>query len=52
LHFNPGKAGEEEIRVLKRGDYFGEQALLKSDIRTANVIATTPEVECLAFDRE
>jgi cGMP-dependent protein kinase len=43
---------EEEIRVLQRGDYFGEQALLKEDCRTANIIAMHPGVECLTLDRE
>ena len=47
-----GKREEEEIRQLSRGDYFGEQALLKTDIRTANVIATSDTVEVFAFDRE
>ncbi|XP_044258969.1 cGMP-dependent protein kinase, isozyme 1 [Tribolium madens] len=43
---------EEEIRILQRGDYFGEQALLKEDCRTANIIAMNPGVECLTLDRE
>lgn len=43
---------EEEIRTLTRGDYFGEQALLKEDKRTANIIALEPGVECLTLDRE
>ena len=43
---------EEEIRFLSRGDYFGEQALLKTDFRTANVVANTKTVECLVLDRE
>lgn len=43
---------EEEVRKLSRGDYFGEQALLKEDSRTANVIALSPGVECLTLDRE
>jgi len=43
---------EEEIRSLARGDYFGEQALLTTDTRTANVIATSDAVECLTLDRE
>ena len=47
-----GKKDEEEIRFLSRGDYFGEQALLKTDFRTANVIANTKSVECLMLDRE
>lgn len=47
-----GKNEEEEIRFLSRGDYFGEQALLKTDIRTANIIANTKVTECLALDRE
>ena len=49
---NVGKKDEEEIRFLSRGDYFGEQALLKTDFRTANVIGNTKSVECLMLDRE
>lgn len=48
----PGQMEEEEIRVLRRGDYFGEQALLKEDFRTASVIAMHPGVECLTLDRD
>ncbi|XP_073979812.1 protein kinase, cGMP-dependent at 21D isoform X2 [Rhodnius prolixus] len=48
----PGCSEEEEVRTLARGDYFGEQALLKEDCRTANVIALPPGVECLTLDRE
>jgi len=43
---------EEEIRTLSRGDYFGEQALLTTDTRTATVIASSEAVECLTLDRE
>ena len=50
--WNTGKKDEEEIRFLSRGDYFGEQALLKTDFRTANVIGNTKSVECLMLDRE
>ncbi|XP_041363181.1 cGMP-dependent protein kinase 1-like isoform X2 [Gigantopelta aegis] len=42
----------QEVRRLKRGDYFGEKALLIEDCRTANVIALQPGVECLTVDRE
>lgn len=47
-----GSSVEEEIRTLERGDYFGEQSLIKEDKRTANIIAMTPGVECLTLDRE
>lgn len=47
-----GSIKEEEIRTLGRGDYFGEQALIKEDKRTANIIALSPGVECLTLDRE
>lgn len=43
---------EDQIRTLSRGDYFGEQALLKTDLRTANVVADSDDVECLSLDRE
>ncbi|CAH1119440.1 unnamed protein product [Phaedon cochleariae] len=48
----PSRMEEEEIRVLHRGDYFGEQALLKEDLRTASVISVCPGVECLTLDRK
>jgi len=43
---------EKNIRILSRGDYFGEQALLNTDLRTANVIAATATLECLTLDRD
>ncbi|XP_050088154.1 cGMP-dependent protein kinase, isozyme 1 [Anopheles aquasalis] len=48
----PGRTVDEEIRILVRGEYFGEQALIKEDKRTANIIAMSPGVECLTLDRE
>lgn len=47
-----GAQVEEEIRILGRGEYFGEQALIKEDKRTANIIAMSPGVECLTLDRD
>lgn len=47
-----GCTEEDEIRILQRGDYFGEQALLKEDCRTASIIALNPGVECLTLDRD
>lgn len=37
---------------MDRGDYFGEQALINEDKRTANIIAMAPGVECLTLDRD
>lgn len=47
-----GRSTEEEIRILGRGEYFGEQSLIKEDKRSANIIAMSPGVECLTLDRE
>lgn len=43
---------EKILRYLKRGDFFGEKALLGEDIRTANIIADDDNVVCLSIDRE
>ncbi|KAL7742421.1 hypothetical protein ACLKA6_019052 [Drosophila palustris] len=48
----PATLEETELRLLKRGDYFGEQALINEDKRTANIIALPPGVECLSLDRD
>ncbi|KAH8237877.1 hypothetical protein KR032_004901 [Drosophila birchii] len=48
----PSSAEETELRILARGDYFGEQALINEDKRTANIIALPPGVECLTLDRD
>ncbi|XP_076458785.1 cGMP-dependent protein kinase 1-like isoform X2 [Babylonia areolata] len=47
-----GYTEAQEVRRLKRGDYFGEKALLSEDRRTASCIALPPGVECLTVDRE
>ncbi|XP_033149443.1 cGMP-dependent protein kinase, isozyme 1 [Drosophila busckii] len=49
---SPSALEETELRTLKRGDYFGEQALINEDKRTANIIALPPGVECLSLDRD
>lgn len=43
-----------EVRIvgmLKRGDYFGEQALINKHRRLASIIANEPGTECLVLDR-
>lgn len=44
----------EELVVAnrKRGDYFGEQALMNADVRQASVYADAPGTEVLKLDRE
>ncbi|GIY09501.1 hypothetical protein CEXT_454211 [Caerostris extrusa] len=50
---DPGQSNEIFIRTLKSGDFFGEQALQREDVRTANIIADHPDgVTCLVIDRE
>ncbi|XP_055709757.1 cGMP-dependent protein kinase 1 isoform X2 [Phlebotomus papatasi] len=39
------------VGVLKRGDYFGEKALLTEERRLASIIANDPGTECLALDK-
>lgn len=41
-----------EVRKLGPGDFFGEKALLKEDVRTATVKANSPGVQCLVINRE
>lgn len=43
-----------EVRIvgmLKRGEYFGEQALINKARRLASIIANEPGTECLTLDR-
>jgi len=47
-----GQSVEEDVRALGSGSYFGEQALLREECRTASVIACAPGVECLVLDRD
>lgn len=42
----------QQIRVLNKGEYFGEKALLTEERRTASVIALKPGVELLTLNRE
>ncbi|KAJ6649734.1 cGMP-dependent protein kinase, isozyme 1 [Pseudolycoriella hygida] len=45
--------GESRIvGSLKRGEYFGEQALINQENRLASIIANEPGTECLTLDRK
>lgn len=46
------KEGQGVVGVSKKGDCFGELALLKEDKRQATVTADSPGVECLTLTRE
>lgn len=49
---NTGQVVEKTLRYLKKGDFFGEKALLGEDVRTANIIAEDDNVVCLVIDRD
>lgn len=54
-HAKDGNSNTETvfIRTMKRGDYFGEKALLEAHaLRTANVVAKSINVTCLCLERE
>ncbi|XP_075401027.1 cGMP-dependent protein kinase 2 isoform X2 [Tenrec ecaudatus] len=40
------------IKILQKGEYFGEKALISDDVRSANIIAEENDVACLVIDRE
>ncbi|XP_059610773.1 cGMP-dependent protein kinase egl-4-like [Phlebotomus argentipes] len=40
-----------EVDVLKRGDYFGDRALITEETRDCSVIANSPGTECLILDK-
>jgi cGMP-dependent protein kinase len=44
--------GQRLVGILKRGAYFGEQALIHQDKRLASVIANSPGTDCLTLDRK
>ncbi|XP_033150210.1 LOW QUALITY PROTEIN: cGMP-dependent protein kinase 1 [Drosophila busckii] len=43
---------EQVVAKRKRGDYFGEQALMNADVRQASVYADAPGSEVLKLERE
>ncbi|XP_034472818.1 cGMP-dependent protein kinase 1 [Drosophila innubila] len=43
---------EQVVAKRKRGDYFGEQALMNADVRQASVFADAPGTEVLKLERE
>lgn len=45
-----GGSTEQEVKVYKVGDYFGELALLNSEPRAANVVARS-DCQCVTMDR-
>ncbi|XP_055295804.1 cGMP-dependent protein kinase, isozyme 2 forms cD5/T2 isoform X1 [Sitodiplosis mosellana] len=49
----PNSQEEKFIRILGKGDFFGEKALQGDDLRTANIICDCEDgVTCLVIDRE
>lgn len=46
-----GRDEPQRVRVLQKGDYFGEKALLTEEHRTASILALKPGVELLTLNR-
>ena len=44
--------GRRLVAILKKGAYFGEQALINQDKRLASIIANPPGTDCLTLDRK
>merc|ERR1719436_603954 len=49
--FEPGQ-DPQKVMTHKAGDYFGELALLKNEMRAASVYTSTPHVKVLCMDRK
>lgn len=44
--------GKRLVGILKKGAYFGEQALIHQDKRLASIISNPPGADCLTLDRQ
>eukprot|EP00747_Dinoflagellata_sp_TGD_P102343 gnl/TRDRNA2_/TRDRNA2_168640_c6_seq3.p1 gnl/TRDRNA2_/TRDRNA2_168640_c6~~gnl/TRDRNA2_/TRDRNA2_168640_c6_seq3.p1 ORF type:complete len:829 (-),score=222.16 gnl/TRDRNA2_/TRDRNA2_168640_c6_seq3:147-2273(-) len=51
VHISADGGAPQKVAALKKGDYFGETALLRSEPRTATIIADTA-LSCLKISRE
>ena len=49
---NLGGSEPEKVMDYERGNYFGERAMLTSEMRAANIIVTSDECVVLSLDRD
>lgn len=47
-----GEQGQRLVGILKKGAYFGEQALIHQDKRLASIVSNAPGTDCLTLDRQ
>lgn len=49
---NLGKGEPTKVKEYERGNYFGERALLTSELRAANIVVTSESCIVLSLDRD
>jgi len=49
---NLGQDEPTKVKDYEKGNYFGERALLTSELRAANIVVTSPECVVLSIDRD
>ena len=49
---NLGQGEPTKVKDYERGDFFGERALLTSELRAANIVVTSEECVVLSLDRD
>jgi len=49
---NLGGSEPQQVKDYKRGDYFGERALLTKENRAANIVVTSDECKVLMLERD
>ena len=49
---NLGGPEPTKVKDYKKGDYFGERALLTAEFRAANIVVTSEQATCLSLEKK